>query len=236
MFIRFRQVKADRYGEGERICAGECKNRRRHHVRGSFWVPGRTLLEGCPMKPLCPLVTPRQRLDVSLVETRRIAGKVRQEHIASLGSIVGDTAQARQSFWVECEARLARLTNRIGPDLDRLRQTIAARIPPLTEADRVAIDAEAWNRLEAMWDDYAKAKARESSKWNEQAKADRREATEAEARLLQTKRLRGNWEAFEALNQLLGVTLTAAAMGKQIDHDEIARCLKQKAQEAEKSR
>jgi hypothetical protein len=85
------------------------------------------------------------------------------------------------------------------------------------------------DRLEAGWAGHAEAKARESSIWNEQAKADRRAATEAEATLLQVKRLRGNPEAFDALNMLLGVTLSAAAMGKTIDYDEIKRRLKQQA-------
>jgi len=34
MFIRFRKKAALRYGDGERDCAGDCKDRPRLHVRG----------------------------------------------------------------------------------------------------------------------------------------------------------------------------------------------------------
>jgi hypothetical protein len=125
MFIRFRQMTAERYGDGERECVGKCKDRPRtyaHYGKGMH-VRGRTFLEGCPMKPLCPLVHKRHRLEVSIVETRREDGKVKHRHIASLGSIIADntTLQEREIFWLECEARLVRLANRLGPDLERLR-------------------------------------------------------------------------------------------------------------------
>ena len=149
MFIRFRQVKAERYGDGERICAGKCKDRPRYHVRGNFWVRGRTFLEGCPMKPICPLANPRIRLEVSIIETRREGGKVKQQHVASLGSILVDyTIEDRVYFWAACDERLARLANRIGPDMDRLRQAIAARIPLPTDDDRAKLDVLRWDKLE----------------------------------------------------------------------------------------
>jgi len=92
MFVRFREMKAERYGPGERICAGKCKDRPRVYARHGIgmYVQGRTFLKGCPLKPLCPLAQPRTRLEVSIIETHREGGKVKQEHIASLGSVVGD--------------------------------------------------------------------------------------------------------------------------------------------------
>jgi hypothetical protein len=83
-----------------------------------------------------------------------------------------------------------------------------------------------WDSLERFWDEHAKSKAQQSSMWNEQAKQDRRAATEAEATYLQAKRLRGNPEAYDVLNRLLGVMLAADVMGKRIDYDEIAKRLK----------
>jgi hypothetical protein len=234
MFIRFRQITAQRYGDGERECVGACRNRPRYYPRYGLGlvVQGRTFLKGCPMKPLCPLVQKRHRLEVSIVETCREDGKVRQRHIASLGSLASDSPAARERFWLECEARLTRLSNRIGPDLDRLRRAIAARIPPLTDADREAMAAAAWDRLEAQWDDFAKRKARASSSWNEIAKQHRREATEAEVITLQAKSLRGDEGAFEALNNLLGFTLGEAAMGKRANHDAIKERLKDEVSRA----
>jgi len=52
------------------------------------------------------------RLQVSLVKTRRADGKVRHEHIASLGSIVMPmTVAGRIAFWRSLHERLARLSN-----------------------------------------------------------------------------------------------------------------------------
>jgi hypothetical protein len=154
MFIRFRQVKAERYGDGERICAGKCKDRPRYYARhgAGMVVKGRTFVEGCPMKPLCPLAHPRVRLEVSILETRREGGKVKQQHVASLGSISADyTIACRVYFWAICDERLARLANRIGPDMDRLRQAIAARIPLPTDDDRAKLDAYHWDQLEDQY-------------------------------------------------------------------------------------
>ena len=111
MFIRFREITTERYGGGPRECVGKCKHRPRYYPRwgGGFIVKGRTFLEGCPMKPLCPLVNKRHRLEVSIVETRREGGKVKHKHVAALGSIADDTMEAREIFWRECEVRLARL-------------------------------------------------------------------------------------------------------------------------------
>jgi len=222
MFIRFREMTAQRYGDGKRECVGKCKDRPRYYPRYGLGmqVKGRTLLEGCPMKPLCPLVHKRHRLEVSIVETRREDGKVKQKHVASLGSIADDTIEARGIFWQECEARLARLANRLGPDLDRLREAIAGRIPPPTDADRALLTAWEWDRLEGMWDGHAQGKARESSRWNELAKQIRREATEAEAMTLRAKKLRGKPGAYDPLNWLLGLTLAATAMGRPANYDE----------------
>ncbi len=83
MFIRFRQVTAERHSAqytygGERECVGKCKDRPRYYARYGLGMQmkGRTFLEGCPMKPLCPLVHKRHRLEVSIVETRRESRKV----------------------------------------------------------------------------------------------------------------------------------------------------------------
>jgi hypothetical protein len=165
------------------------------------------------MKPLCPLVEKRHRLEVSIVETCREGGKVRHKHIASLGSIANNNLEARDAFWRECEVRLARLSNRIGSDFDRLRQAIAERIPPLTDADREAMDAAARQWLEAGWSNRAEHKARESSVWNEIAKQTRREAIRAEALALKVRQSRGDPQAFHALNMLLGRVLAHDAMG-----------------------
>ena len=65
-------------------------------------------------------------------------------------------------------------------------------------------------------------------------KCDRREATKAEANALQAKRLRGNPEAYRALNMLLGLTLCADACGQEANHEEIERQLKDQADAQER--
>jgi hypothetical protein len=57
--------------------------------------------------------TPR-RLQASVVETRRRAGKVASEHVASLGSIaLPMTVRGRQAYWAYLWERLASLSDRI---------------------------------------------------------------------------------------------------------------------------
>jgi hypothetical protein len=52
------------------------------------------------------------RLQVSLAETCRVDGKVRHEHIASLGSIARSPSVAdRMAFWSRLHERLAKLSN-----------------------------------------------------------------------------------------------------------------------------
>jgi hypothetical protein len=63
------------------------------------------------------------RLQVSLCESRRAAGMVRQEHVAALGSIAEPmTIAGRIAFWLELRPRLDRLSNRIGDSQIKIPQ------------------------------------------------------------------------------------------------------------------
>ena len=76
------------------------------------------------------------RLQVSLVEPRRIGGKVCQEHVASLGSILTPfTAEGRVEFFRKVTARLKNLSNRIGDDRGKIVSAIVARIPMATDEE-----------------------------------------------------------------------------------------------------
>jgi hypothetical protein len=96
MFVRFQERKSDGHEPGmvsaRHMCAGKCPDvpGQRHGGWGrSGW--------GCPMRPRCRwrigadqgVELQPYRLLVSLVENRRVDGKVRQEHIANLGAIDG---------------------------------------------------------------------------------------------------------------------------------------------------
>jgi hypothetical protein len=60
-----------------------------------------------------------RRLQVSLIENRRVDGKVRYDHVASLGAVdVPPTVADRVAFWRSLHERLSKLSNRI----DRRRE------------------------------------------------------------------------------------------------------------------
>jgi uncharacterized protein (DUF885 family) len=101
----------------------------------------------------------RHRLQVSLIETRRVDGKVRHEHIASLGSIILPPSVAdRITFWGRLHERLAKLSNRIAAaDHGKVLGAVHARVPMVTADEQVALqlenakaDADFWNRLADM--------------------------------------------------------------------------------------
>jgi hypothetical protein len=73
----------------------------------------------------------KTRLRVSLVETRRVEGKVRHEHIASLGSVpMPPEVDDRLAFWHRLHDRLANLANQVDHDMQaKVLGQVHARIP-----------------------------------------------------------------------------------------------------------
>jgi hypothetical protein len=166
MFVRFRERSSDGREPdfiGAKLqCAGRCRPDLRNRRAG----PGARYFSGCPFKPRCRWLidgkTP-YRLLVSLIENRRIDGKVRQEHIADFGAIDGHMLPsfflephdevsswsirsicARLEFWDGLDERLTRLSNRINADeADKVRAAVHARIPKPTAEDADKI--EFWN-------------------------------------------------------------------------------------------
>jgi hypothetical protein len=99
------------------------------------------------------------RLQLSLIETRRVDGKVRHEHVASLGSIETPPMVAnRIAFWARLHERLARLSNRLdGETQGKVLGAVHARVPMPTADEQRALqlenakaDAEQWSRLHGM--------------------------------------------------------------------------------------
>jgi hypothetical protein len=77
---------------------------------------------------------PKDRLQVSLVGSRRVADKVTHVHLASLGSIA-DPASVydRLEFWQGFHERLARLGNRVdAADIGKIMAAVHERIPMVT--------------------------------------------------------------------------------------------------------
>jgi hypothetical protein len=149
----------------------------------------------------------RHRLIVQLIETRRLGGKVKSEHLATLGSAaLPEPIEARERirFWRELKERFrdlaARLGNRVTAD-DRRKALAAihARIPKPTEADEQAVRIETARDDVRFWeqvrDDFSPG-----SKFNEPKRrlietvekqlADQRPSKEAAERLVASAQAR----------------------------------------------
>ena len=73
------------------------------------------------------------RLTPIIVQSRRVNGKPKQEHIACLPSIVESDIDEKTAvwFWKGVEERLARLTNRIShEDAENIRAALGRVVPP----------------------------------------------------------------------------------------------------------
>ena len=175
MFIRFRKITSDgkrpEAADAKIMCAGYCQHR---------------TYQECPVKPRCRwrigvehgLRLVPYRLNVALAENKRADGKVRQEHIAQIGSIDAswlpefweginpalaakikgegwemNSLRVRTAFWKDANHRLKQLANRLGPDLKRIRIAAHARVPYPMEPERKKLEL-----LEAK-DDFDRAKS-----------------------------------------------------------------------------
>lgn len=98
----------------------------------------------------------KSKLQVSIVETARLHGKVHQRYIASFGSLpLNSSAHDRIEFWARANQKLDRLSNRISADVQaKLRAEIHSRIPLPTAHEQRAVqkanalaDAQIWSAL-----------------------------------------------------------------------------------------
>jgi hypothetical protein len=94
-------------------------------------------------------------LSVSIVESRRIAGKLKHEHIAALGSIeTTPTIAARITFWKRLHERFGKLGNRIDRATQaRLMGAVHERIPMPTVDGQRALQRESLEAEEKFWAD-----------------------------------------------------------------------------------
>jgi hypothetical protein len=93
------------------------------------------------------------RLQASLIATRRVDGKVRHEHIASLGSVdVPPSIRHRLVFWSKLSVRLAQLDNRVNAeDQAKIYGAIHARISMVTPDEQRALQKENAEAEEKFW-------------------------------------------------------------------------------------
>jgi hypothetical protein len=99
------------------------------------------------------------RLQLSVVETRRIEGKVRHPHVASLGTIeIPLTVAGRIAFWTKLHDRLAWLANRLRDGMhSEVLGAVHERISMVTADEQRALqlanakaDAEQWSRIHKL--------------------------------------------------------------------------------------
>lgn len=93
------------------------------------------------------------RLLVSVVETRRLGGRVRHEHITGLGSIALPlTVADRLAFWARLHERLAKLGNRVDAEAQgKILGSIHARIPLVTADEQRALQLANAQAEERLW-------------------------------------------------------------------------------------
>jgi hypothetical protein len=83
-------------------------------------------------------------LAMSLVETRRENGRVRHEHVASLGSIeTPPSVASRIEFWRGLHERLAQLSSRLDAETrGKVLGAVHARVPMVTPDEQRALQLE----------------------------------------------------------------------------------------------
>ena len=99
----------------------------------------------------------KTRLQASLIETRRIDGKVRHEHIASLGSVdEPPSVDGRIAFWQRLHERLGKLSNRLDAAAQaKVMAAVHARIPMVTADEQRALQLENAKDDLRFWDALA---------------------------------------------------------------------------------
>jgi hypothetical protein len=121
-----------------------------------------------------------RRLQVSLVETTRIAGRVHHNHIASLGSIPNGRSLAdRIAFWSKLHQRLATLGNRVDSAMQGVVLTaIHARIPMPTQDEQRVLQIKHARENARFWTTMSEVRTEQIAGLNAVAAKALAEATE----------------------------------------------------------
>jgi hypothetical protein len=124
-----------------------------------------------------------RRLQCTLIETRRVAGKVRHEHIASLGSIEAPPSIAdRVAFWAELHSRLFKLSNRVDANTQgRIFEQIHARIPMPTADEQRQLQKENAEADERFWSSLQHLNAAQAENHKGQLAKTQRTVADSEA-------------------------------------------------------
>jgi hypothetical protein len=167
----------------------------------------------------------QSRLQVSLVEASRADRKLRQDHIASLGSIPSPmTIADRVAFWGQLRPRLDKLANRIGDQQFKVLDAIHARIPMVTIDEQRALqrenaeaDAKFWTGLQGMNAEHAQGHKDIAAKSTRIAADAEARAAEAAAKAAKAK---------ERLDRLAKGEGISGGLGKPMTREQTNKILK----------
>jgi hypothetical protein len=157
------------------------------------------------------------RLQCSLVETRRVGGRVRHEHVAGLGSIeVPPSVRGRLEFWRRLHERLAKLGNRVDPATQaKVLGTIHARIPMVTldeieaaKLENAEADERLWSSLQGMHREQAEGQKQLAATAERAATAGEAAAAEAASKAAAAKERAERIKAGEDMPGGLGKPMT----------------------------
>jgi len=164
-----------------------------------------------------------RRLQASLIETRRIAGKVQQEHVAGLGSIDVELSVAdRITFWQQLHPRLDRLSNRLDAEaLTKVLGKVHARIPMVTIEEIRALQLENAEADERLWRSLAEAQTERAKENRQLAATIEQAAIEAEARAESARA--GAEAAKDRVDRLKRGEVVAGGFGRPLDVERIFR-------------
>jgi len=162
----------------------------------------------------------KHRLQVSLAESRRVDGQIRQEHIGQLGSIETPlSVRGRVAFWHRLHERLGRLSNRVDPA--KVLGQVHARIPMVTMDEMQALkleNAEAderfWSSLHGMHQEQAEGQRQLAATAEQAASSGQAAATEAAAKAAAAKDRAARIRKGEDVPGGLGKPLTHEAAAK----------------------
>ena len=136
------------------------------------------------------------RIQVSLIEAKRVDGKVRHKYVASLGSFpTPPTVADRIAFWQKLHARLARLSNSVdAATCEKVLGAVHERIPMVTPDEQAAIqlvnaeaEANLWNTLGDMHRERIEENKRLVATVNEEIAASEAATRNAEANAARAK-------------------------------------------------
>jgi hypothetical protein len=172
--------------------------------------------------------TRNSRLLASLIENRRLNGRIKTEHIANLGSCpLEPTVNDRIKFWQQLHERLGRLDNRVDDATKaKVYASIHARIPMVVVDEQQSLRIENAKSEEKFWSILKDLNAHQAEGHSQlAAKAERAAAcfkaaaaSDADAKASVAK---------DRAERLVRGENVEGGLGKNSDRDDLIRWLKE---------